>query len=174
MSKLKYATDLDGCIINFCEGFYEWFGEPYVECPTWNDPFINDNFHKIIDDESFWMSLKPLCKPSDILFDISMYITARPISSEVTHRWLMKHGFQDAPVITVGTKPCGNHNSKIQVVIDNNIDIMLEDAPHHFEELSEYTLCFLMDTKYNQHIYTPNRITHINQIKRWKRQDLLV
>lgn len=172
MSKLKYATDIDGPLCLFSEGFYEYFNEPFEQPTVWDDPFIRENFHKIIDDDKFWLGLKPACNPKDIVFEVSAYITARPCRSELTAEWLFMHGFPVAPVITVGIKPDGTHHSKVQAILDNEIDIFYEDAPHHFEEVSMYCLCFLHDAPYNQHIFTPNRITSIKEIKRWKKKDL--
>ncbi len=174
MNKLKYGLDVDNVLVGFVQGFFDYLDEPYREVTEWDDPFIRDNFHLIANDEKFWLTLPVLSHPKDVRFDIECYITARTIPSEITAEWLYTKGFPIAPVITVGALKCGTHNSKIDAVTDMKLDVFIDDFDKHWQEINDNTNCLalLFDQPHNQHIFTSTRITNLNQVGRWKRQDI--
>lgn len=96
--------------------------------------------------DEFYLTLKPLIKPSDIPFEPHCYITSRPVDTEITEKWLDMHGFPARPVFTVGVD-----NSKVDVAKEQGIDIFVDDAFHNFKQLNEAGICcFLMDAPHNQ------------------------
>jgi hypothetical protein len=172
MSKLKYGLDLDSVLADFLKGMFDWFDEPYRVVTEWDDPFIRANYPIIMNDEKFWLGLPILSHPKDIKFEVDCYITARAIPSEISMEWLYKHGFPIAPVFTVGVKDCGQHHSKTDVIKERGIDVMVDDAPKHWEEINNVgCLCLLFCQPHNQHIFTSTRITNLNQVGKWQRLD---
>lgn len=172
MSKLKYGLDVDSVLAGFIQGMFDWFDEPYREVTEWDDPFIRDTFHLIVNDEKFWLTLPILSHPKDIRFPVDCYITARSIPSEITAEWLYSRNFPVAPVITVRTDTKGNHNSKVDAVKGMELDFFVEDFDRHWQDINDNTkaTCFLFCQPHNQHIFTSTRITNLNQVGRWQRQ----
>lgn len=127
MSGIKVALDCDGVICNFSKGVVDRakelkidFLESEKDWPYWDG---HENFSKIMKEAwkspEFWLNLEPLNK---ISFTPYCYITSRPIDTEVTQKWLDKHGFPKAKLITV-SKP----EEKLQHLIDERIDLLIDD-----------------------------------------------
>lgn len=171
MSRIKTGLDVDNCLSDFVKGMFDWFDEPYRVVTEWDDIFIRDSFHHIINDEKFWLTLPILSHPDDIRFDVECYITARSIPSEITAEWLYTKGFPVAPVITVGALKCGTHNSKIDAVIDMKLDVFVDDHVTHWQEINDNTncLCLLFDQPHNKEVFTSTRINSLKQVGKWSR-----
>lgn len=104
----KIGMDIDGCIANFVEKVLrEARGTTYSqhfplipeEVKFWD---LSHKFSEFMKpywmQEEFWLDIVP----SNFLdFRPEVYITSRPIATEVTKQWLDKYGFPEAPVITV-------------------------------------------------------------------------
>jgi uncharacterized HAD superfamily protein len=73
-------------------------------------------------DENFWLGLEPIQLKLPEWFDVKCYITARPIPSEVTKRWLAANGLPDAPVVSVKYA-----EEKLEHVADYDLDIFIDD-----------------------------------------------
>ena len=96
--------------------------------------------------DNFYLSLKPLIKPEDIPFEPHCYITSRPVTSEITERWLALHGFPARPVFTT-TEELG----KVDIAIREGVEIFVDDGYHNFTALNRAGICcFLMDAKHNR------------------------
>lgn len=171
MNKLKYGLDIDNVCADFVKGMFDWFDEPYRVVTEWDDPFIRKHYPIIMNDSKFWLGLPILSHPKDIKFEVDCYITARSIPSEISMEWLYTHGFPIAPVFTVGVKECGSHHSKIDVIKERGIDVFVDDAPKHWEEINDVgCLCLLFCQPHNQHIFTSTRINSLKQVGKWKRK----
>lgn len=140
----KIALDIDEVLADFVGGLMSRFPEIKERASYWNDQTIKEFFPKVMDDEDFWLSLKP--KVSSLPFEPNCYITSRPCDSSITERWLKINGFPVAPVYTVGLD-----NSKVRVARELGIDVFVDDAYHNFVELNrEGILCYLYDAPHNR------------------------
>lgn len=96
--------------------------------------------------EEFFMSLEVLTNPNDIPFEPHCYITSRPISSEISEKWLDKNGFPHRPVYTV---PFGV--SKADVIHESGCEIFVDDRFDNFIELNKAGICcYLFDAPHNR------------------------
>lgn len=166
----KIGFDIDGVLCDFIRGFYHWFDKPYEDNETWDDPFVFERFHQIIGEEYFWETLKPLINPKIINVPINCYITARPIPSYISYKWLIKNGFPDRPVFSTGVDS-QKHNPKIKVIEKLGIDIFIDDKPQHFIEINERSnaTCLLMDATWNQKVNAGHlRIKSLSELIKYK------
>lgn len=124
------VLDIDGVICDFTSGLLaaahrlglsKEFPSSSEEVMHWD---ICDKFSVVFDevkhDKNFWLGLKPLVKK--LPFVPLAYLTARPIDSEITKKWLINNGFPDADVISV-CKP----EEKLQYLRELNPDVFVDD-----------------------------------------------
>ena len=111
--------------------------------------------------DEFYLGLKPLITPDDIPFEPHCYITSRPVSSEVTEKWLALHGFPARPVFT--TTP---ERTKVVIALEQGVDIFVDDGFHNFKALNEAGVCtFLMDAPHNKRYNVGfKRLTSLSQL----------
>jgi uncharacterized HAD superfamily protein len=96
--------------------------------------------------DDFYLNLEPKIKPEDIPFEPHCYVTSRPVSSEITIKWLEKHKFPTRPVITVPVA-----TSKVKVIKDAGVDVFVDDRYDNYEELNRNGICcYLFDAPHNQ------------------------
>lgn len=146
--KPKYSLDIDEVLADWVGPWITKFG---IQAPTswFFDYQIMERFEALrqageLDD--FYLNLKPLISPADIHFEPHCYVTSRPVSSEVTQKWLEKHGFPLRPVHTV---PLGG--SKLEVIKASGADIHVDDRYETYEELNRNGVCcYLYDAPHNQ------------------------
>jgi 5'(3')-deoxyribonucleotidase len=144
----RIGLDIDEVL---CDWVGEWTKKNGLDTPTnWSfDADMLDRFEDLKNKgelDNFYLSLQPLIKPEDIPFEPYCYITSRPVSSEVTAKWLSLFGFPARPVFTT-TKGMG----KVEIAKREGIDIFVDDAFHNFVDLNKAGICcFLMDAKHNQ------------------------
>lgn len=140
--EFRTGLDVDGVLSNFAQalidkaneiGLGEHFPKSWRDIDNW---FFSDKIPEVFElikyDEQFWLDIEPLTSPDKILFKPVAYVTARPIPSEITKRWLDKHGFPDAPVYTVDTP-----EEKLQILKDIGIDIFVDDKGETILDLNE-------------------------------------
>ena len=140
----KIGLDVDEVLADFVGQLMVYFPDLTERPVYWNDPVLKDCFEKIKDEEEFWMSIKPKVDPKELPFEPAAYITARPVPSEVTQRWLDLHGFPRAKVITVA-------GSKVDAVRESGIDVYVDDSYSNFVDLTRAGLtCFLMTATHNK------------------------
>jgi len=146
--KMVIGYDIDGVIANFVKGFYDLMGAKQPDTiPQWSDPFINDNFDHVIDNDEFWSNL-PLINRYEGQ-EVDIYITARPCPSHISRRWLVENGWPDRLVMTVG-----HNNSKIDAAKSIGLTHFIDDKPENVDDL----LSIGVDAK----LYEPYYMRHEN------------
>lgn len=168
MSKTKIGLDVDGLLAHFTKGFYEWFNQPFVPPTQWADPFISQNFKKIVNMPAFWMGLEILNFPDKIDFDVYCYITARPVASHITYRWLINNGFSDRPVFTVGSNG-EQHNTKTEVINLLGITHFIDDHEEHVVDINKNTdcTCFLYTQPHNINSRLEPRLNCLTELNQY-------
>jgi FMN phosphatase YigB (HAD superfamily) len=158
--KQKLGLDIDGVLMNFPEHFYEWFDQPFVFFPRWEDPFIMENYKYVRDHYGFWRTMPHFEDTGIEKINFDCYITARGIPSELTHESLVKAGFPDKPVHTV------HHlDSKVEICKELGITHFVDDRPKNCQELSEAGIkAYLWDVFCNRYFEWPDRIDYLTQV----------
>lgn len=148
LERPKIGLDVDEVI---CDWVGAWTKEFNMDVPTswFFDYNILDRFAKLKEEgklDDFYLNLSPRISPSDIPFEPHCYVTSRPVSSEITSSWLVKHGFPSRPVYTVELG-----KSKIDVIKESGCDIFVDDRWDNFVELNKAGICtYLFDSPHNQ------------------------
>jgi len=149
LNQPNIGLDIDEVLCGWVEGWMEKFNMK-VAPESWAfDYEIFNRFEEMkksgeLDD--FYLNLKPLIKPEDIPFDPHCYITARPVSSEVTMKWLEMHGFPSKPVHTVPLR-----GSKSEVAIENGVEIFVDDSYNNFLDMNRAGVTtYLLTQKHNK------------------------
>lgn len=111
----------------------------------WHDShFRKERFDELHENKSFWLNIPPKIKPEDLNFEPVCYVTSRSIPHEWTHEWLIKNGFPDVELISVGYG-----NSKVDA-LKGKCDIFIDDRFDNFVELNKSGICcFLMTAPHN-------------------------
>lgn len=130
----KIGLDIDEVICGFLPAWMEKYGVETFPHSWFFDREIKQKFEDMrtageLDD--FYMNLKPLLSAEDLPFEPHCYITSRPVSKEVTEKWLDKHGFPTKKVYTVDSS-----HSKVQVAKESGIEIFIDDSYDNFLELN--------------------------------------
>lgn len=122
MNKLKIALDVDGIIANFYLAMCKKYNKPYQLLDTWNGAeWITDKFSFIANDYKFWgKDIFNLNPPESLNFDFDLYLTHCPMSQARAY-WLGYNGFPKKDLVCTG--------EKIEYMIKNNIDILIDDKP---------------------------------------------
>jgi len=130
MKQVRIAVDVDGCLADFAQavlnrakqlGMEKDFPKSCSEIACWDiAPRFSELMKDVWEDEKFWLNIPPLVK--ELPFTPNCYITQRHVPSEVTAKWLAKHKFPKADVITVSCP-----TEKLQHVKDRNIDLYVDD-----------------------------------------------
>ncbi len=148
ISPKRIGLDIDEVICNWVEPWCQKFN---LCIPTsWNFEWnILDKFKQMNETgelAEFYAELPAKEGPEVLTFDPVCYITHRPVEEEVTKKWLEKHRFPLRPVLQVK-----NREDKLQVVIDQKLDIFVEDNYDTWLMLRKAGIaCYLMDAKHNQ------------------------
>lgn len=145
----KIGLDIDGVLADFNLAWHELYPEfpsrpdDYNHDKKMGQRFIDMKASGVLD--NFFLDIKPLIKPEDIPFEPCCYITARPVDTKITEKWLNQHGFPKKPVITVGISI-----SKIDAAKQNNVDIFIDDHYENFVELNNNGIfCYLYTASWN-------------------------
>jgi len=147
--KINVGLDIDGVIANFTLAWHRLYPEISPTPNTWYlDSKIGERFKKMREDDvldDFYLNIPALIKPEDIPFEPCCYITARPVSTEITEKWLELNGFPMKPVITVGI-----NKDKIDAAKEYKIDIFIDDHYENFSNLNENgVLTYLFTAPWN-------------------------
>ena len=157
---MKVGLDVDGVLANFYLEFCRLCDKPYDVLYNWDTPWINDHFHKVIDDEEFWKRLPVVSPPESINFDFHYYITSVPPGMEEARaEWLNNHGFPDKPVI--GT------DKKVEVMQDLGVDILIDDKYDTLiavEEAGMLPIQFIPKFLYPEG-EVPTTVKHLSEVK---------
>ena len=156
-----YGNDIDGVLASFTNGFLARAKEIGVhdklpasreEWRGWMTP-DQDTFNlvwkTVESDVDFWygLPLEPHVDQSVIdSIRPDFYVTARPIGSNITERWLRKHGFPVAPVITTPV-----HSNKVDVLRHYGVTHFVDDKVSTFYALNDAGIhCNLFTTPANE------------------------
>lgn len=147
LPKPKIGLDIDDVI---CVWAKAWAKKFNLEVPkTWFfDKQINERFEQLRESnqlDEFYLNLEPNISPDDIPFEPHCYVTSRPVDSEITIKWLEKHGFPLRPVYTVGLG-----QSKVEVIKAAGCNWFVDDRYENYEEINRNGICcFLFDAPHN-------------------------
>lgn len=157
----RVGYDVDGVLAEFSDHFLNWFDFEDKSAPTdWDDPRFRDNFHKIANDDKFWLTIPPLITAEDLPHIPSVYITARPISTDITQKWLEINGFPKAPIVTVGMD-----NSKVEVAKAFNLHCFLDDAIHNYIDMNSAGITtYLVSRSHNEKFNVNKRLNKISSL----------
>ena len=130
------GLDIDGVLADFTRGWHK----VYPDVPALPDNYNYDSRmglrFKLMKEagvlDKFFLSLEPLIDPSELPFIPKGYVTARPIETEITERWLKERGFPTRKVITI---PWGE--SKVDAMKEAGIEIFIDDFYDNFKELND-------------------------------------
>lgn len=143
------GLDIDGVIADFTTAWVNEFNDVDIDPSSWYlDRKIVERFdtmkkNKRLDD--FYLGIQPLIKSEDLPFEPKCYVTARPVDTHITEKWLDKYGFPRKKVITV---PIGA--SKIDVLKEQGIEIFIDDNYDNFIELNNNGIfCYLFSASWN-------------------------
>lgn len=142
----KIGLDIDGVLADFNQSFIEYIG-------TANEPnhwyydykAVDSKLWDILkDDLDFWLNLKSYSLGQDLPFEPVVYVTSRPIPSEVSMKWIESNHFPCSPVETV-------NGNKVEILKKYDIDIFVDDKYSNFLELNEAGICtYLLDRPWNR------------------------
>jgi len=165
MKKQKIGLDIDGVLADF---MWSWH-KLHPEIPSEPDSYDFDkNIKQRLTDmgiagtlDDFYLSITPLIEPEDIPFEVTCYVTSRPVSSDVSAKWLQKCGFPDRPVFTV---PMGT--SKVDVMKAAGVEIFIDDYYENFIDLNNKgILTYLYSAPWNMNYDVGDmRINSLNDI----------
>ena len=146
----RVALDIDEVLADFTGGWSKAWKDPEPRPISWNyDRNMKDRFDEMAANgtlDPFFLGLSPKIRPEDIPFEPVCYVTSRPVSSEISEKWLDAHGFPQVPVYTV---PYGTPKSEI--LKDLDVDIFVDDSFSNFVDInSAGILCLLWDAPHNK------------------------
>jgi len=167
----RIGLDIDGVLADFNlhflrkmkdEGVIE---DAHTPATDWNDPRFRENFWRVNSDKDFWLGIPRMLDPFNIDYPVAAYITARPIATEVSERWLSENGFPDAPVITVG-----QDGDKVSAINELDLDVFADDGWHNFykiEQSGAVDVNFLVDRPHNRKFQIEDwkRLYHVGELK---------
>lgn len=164
LDETRIGLDIDEVLADWLGAWRDLHGITDEPTSWWFDREIINRFEEMreagtLDD--FYLGLKPLIRPTDIPFEPYCYITSRPVSTEITEKWLDMHGFPARPVFTTTTE-----RTKVVIAKEQELDMFVDDSFSNFRPLNEAGICtFLMDRPHNhRHEVGFKRITKLTDI----------
>jgi hypothetical protein len=131
------GLDVDGVLADFTGSWHKMYPEINANPNSW---YIDRKIGKRFEDmrangklDEFYLNIKPLVKPEDLLFEPHCYITSRPVSKEITEQWLDMHNFPAKPVISVDIRV-----SKVDVAKEAGVEIFIDDSYENFVDLNNH------------------------------------
>lgn len=146
----KVGLDIDEVLCDFTKGWSERWKDVSDRPDTWYyDRNMLNRFEEMRNNnelDEFYLLLEQKMTSADIPFEPSCYVTSRPVSTEVTEKWLDAHGFPRAKIYTVPVGVC-----KSTVIKEANIDIFVDDCHLNYFKLNAAGInCYLWDAPHNQ------------------------
>ncbi len=144
--ELKIACDIDDCIANFLDPYFDKYGKPKKY-----DYEITKNVYKLRKNKDFWENL-PVLERMD--FEPHIYCTKRINSKTYTKNWLKKNNFPMKPIYQMYYQ----HGNKADL-IKGKCDVLIDDSYSNVIKAIKSGLPALLVTRsHNEHINTPYRI----------------
>lgn len=171
MNKEIIGSDVDGVVASFTIGFLRRARElgHHERLPLsrehWTEWYASDAeafdivWKHIIDDYEFWetLPLEPGVEELLHLIKTDFWVTARPVPSEVTARWMENVGVPAAEVITVPVD-----SNKVGVLRELGVTKFVDDKVSTFIACNEGGVhCNLMTTPTNRHVELPKEFEHL-------------
>lgn len=146
----KIGLDIDGVVANFASAWSRKYKEVLAKPNTWYfDRNIGKRFKELAEKgllDDFYLNLEPLMKAEDLPFEPHCYITSRPVSSEITAKWLDKHKYPAKKVYTVELG-----ESKVEAAKEAGVEIFVDDNFKNFVDLNNNGIfTYLYDKTYNR------------------------
>ena len=162
LDETKIGLDIDEVLADWLGAWRELHGITDEPTSWWFDRNLMKKFDEMAEAgtlDDFYLGLKPIITPMDIPFEPHCYITSRPVSTEISERWLDMHGFPAKPVFTT-TK----ERTKVVIAKEQGLDMFVDDSFTNFRNLNEAGICtFLMDRPHNhRHEVGFKRITKLS------------
>ena len=164
----KIGLDIDDVIADFMGAWCKLYPE-IGEANSWHfDYEIKNKFEKMREDgvlDEFYLNLEPLINPKDLPFIPHCYITSRPVSKEITEKWIQLMGFPTRPVYRVDIL-----KSKVEFAKESGIEIFIDDSYDNFVDLNNAGIfTYLFTTSWNlRHDVGHMRINSLNDIPLFK------
>lgn len=158
---MRIALDIDGVLANTHDYFLKWFNLPLHPATDFNDSrFTDERFELISDNMEFWLNVPAYFRGSELKFDVVGYVTARSVPNEITKKWLIKNGFPNKKLVSLGS-----HN-KVEALKEMKVDLFIEDNYDNFIKINESGIkCLLMSRSYNKNRDDKGlRINSINEV----------
>ena len=161
----KIGLDIDGVIADFISGWNHLHPEIPINPTSWYfDYNITTKFNQMIESGEivdFYLNLPKLIEPKSIPFEPHCYITSRPVSSDITQKWLELNKFPLRPVYTVPV-----HTSKFEAAKDAGVEIFVDDSYANFVDLnSKGIFTYLYSASHNLKYNVGHmRINSLNKI----------
>ena len=163
----KIGLDIDCVLADFVKAWGELYDDVSFEPTSW---YMDRNMKKrfaemkekgVLDD--FYLSIPPMIKPEDIPFEPHCYITSRPVSTEITERWLDMHGFPRRKVYTVDLL-----HTKVDAAKEAGVEIFVDDSFDNFVDLNKNNIfTYLFTAPWNEKFDVGHmRIKTLNDLKK--------
>lgn len=144
----KISLDIDEILCAYLPAWMEKYGIETYPHSWYFDRKIKDRFEamrKSGELNDFYLNMKPLISAEDLPFEPHCYITSRPVSTEITEKWLDLHGFPTKPVHTVDIM-----KSKVEVAKEAGVEIHIDDSYDNFLDFNNNGIfCYLYTQKHN-------------------------
>lgn len=130
---MRIALDIDDVLAAFYPHVCQLFGRKEIKCNIWDGIGVNswivEGFDKFANNEEFWRTMPIVSSPHSINFEVACYITySREEIKEIRREWLKTNGFPEAPIFST--------KNKLQTMIDEDIDLLIEDKTTTVEEIN--------------------------------------
>jgi len=140
----RVYLDIDGVIADFEQHFLKYTNNELTPPTDWNDYRFRNDFHKVNEDDFFWLSIPKIIEPSEMTYPIQGYVTSRPIGNDVIEAWLKNMGFPKCELINVP------HGEKKSAVLKDKCDVFIDDSIYNFMDCqSNGITCYLMTRPHN-------------------------
>lgn len=145
----KIGLDIDGVLADFTRAWYAMYPDTTATPKTWHyDRNIEERFEKMKNDnmlDNFYLNIPVLTKPEEIPFEPHCYITSRPVTKEITEKWLQLNEFPIKNVISLDIR-----KSKVDAAKNAGVDIFIDDNYDNFVELNNNDIfTYLFTSPYN-------------------------
>lgn len=129
------GIDVDGVLADWTGAWHKIYPEMSATPSSWYfDRNVKERFEKMREDgtlDDFYLNIEPLLKPEDLPFEPHCYITVRPVTKEITEKWLDKHNFPGRKVISLDLRA-----NKADVAKEAGVEIFIDDCYEDFVDLN--------------------------------------